>query len=171
MRELERVSQAILEQLKANPHLAFHVARSIHGVTVQQGLISPGIGVFVQRMNTDSDGGGDPKPPPHPHGPPGPPGPPPPPPQPGAVKVEAFWWGFHFVFPHDVLVYITTTADVINTVVELIGPETGPAAPFVELAAALVQKMIDNMRNMDVGNGIYFSMTWLLPGVFVPTPI
>ncbi|MEQ1730996.1 MAG: hypothetical protein ABL982_21720, partial [Vicinamibacterales bacterium] len=87
------------------------------------------------------------------------------------ILTEVFWWGFHFVIPHQTLQDIVLAGDVANTVVSLIGPGTGPAAPFVALAAALVGKMLETMRSMDAGNGIYFSMAWLLPGVFVPTPI
>jgi len=90
---------------------------------------------------------------------------------PQPITVEAFVWGFHFVIPHDALQVILISADAVNTFVELVGPETGPAAPFVEAAAVLVGEMLDMMRNMDTGRGIYFSMLWLAPGVFVPTPI
>ena len=166
---LETFSVALKAQMKSQPALKLHLARGIHQTLETGGFKPPGTVVLLKRMDDNEGGGGG-----H-HGGTGSGGStgggttPAAPATP--VTVEAFWWGFHFVIPHDALQVILFSGNAVNTFVELIGPETGPAAPFVELAAALVGKMLEIMRDMDTGKGIYFSMTWLLPGVFVPTPI
>ena len=86
------------------------------------------------------------------------------------VTVEAFWWGFHIVIPHGAMDDFAQTLDTIDTVLGAIAGESGPAAPFLELAAEALKLMIGLCRTMDHGNGIYFSMTWAAPGVFIPTP-
>jgi hypothetical protein len=170
---LERFSSALVTRMNEDPGLLLQVASGAHRALQSGGFDSAGVTALIKQVGKGDEGGGGgggrvTAPPPS--GPVGPAS--------GGestdtaqpITVEAFWWGFHFVIPHDALHSILIGGNAVNTFVELLGPETGPAAPFVEIAAALVGKMLDIMRDMDVGNGIYFSMTWIAPGVFVPTP-
>jgi hypothetical protein len=99
------------------------------------------------------------------------PPPPPPRPDPSKVLVETFWWGFHFVVPESVVTVwndiILTTGDVLDT----ISDATGPAAPFIDLIAGYLQTYYKVAVQVDRGNGLYVSMSWFAPGIFVPTPI
>src|SRR5260370_30166946 len=119
-KEFERFSRALSERLGKNPELKLQLAQNIHVTLQGKGIPSPGALSLLQRMrDDDGDGGGG-----------------------GGggggttavatpITVEAFWWGFHFVIPHQALQAILIGGNAVNTFVELVGPETGPAAPFV----------------------------------------
>ena len=86
--------------------------------------------------------------------------------------VRAFWWGFHVEFGHDDLETILTSADAVNTVVSLIGGNIpSPAQPWIRLLAPFVASVHQGLRGLDQGCGIYVSMSWFAPGVFIPTTV
>jgi hypothetical protein len=86
--------------------------------------------------------------------------------------VRTFWWGFHVEFGHDDLEQILTAADAINSVVSLIGGNIpSPAQPWIRLLAPFVASLHEGLRGLDQGCGIYVSMSWFAPGVFIPTTV
>jgi hypothetical protein len=64
-----------------------------------------------------------------------------------------------------------SVANPINAIVAAIGPVTGPAAPFVAIAAGFVAGALALLRGIDRGRGVYVSMSWFALGVFVPTTV
>lgn len=89
----------------------------------------------------------------------------------GGTVVRAFWWGFHIQISHQDLQALLGVADPINQLAVMIGPVTGPAAPFVLLAATFVAGALALLRSLDRGRGVYVSMSWFAPGIFVPTSV
>ena len=89
---------------------------------------------------------------------------------------EAFWWGFHVVIPHEAMQWLDVAfgSGLIANAAALgavIGPTLSvPVAGWV-LAALFVYLMAEwgLCHACDKGNGIYLSMTWIAPGIFVPT--
>lgn len=90
----------------------------------------------------------------------------------GATVVRAFWWGFHVEIGHEDLETVLNSADAINSLVALIGGNIpSPAAPWIKLLAPFVASIHQRLRELDRGRGIYISMSWFAPGVFIPTPV
>ncbi|ULR55594.1 hypothetical protein [Streptomyces deccanensis] len=88
------------------------------------------------------------------------------------VTVRAFWWGFHVEIDHPTLGQILDSADTVNTLVGTIGGAIfSPAQPWIVLVAKFVAGAHQLLRGLDRGNGIYISMSWFAPGVFVPTTV
>lgn len=88
------------------------------------------------------------------------------------VTVRAFWWGFHVQLDHESLTEVLDSADVVNTLVGLIGGSIpSPAQPWIVVIAKFVSGAHALLRTLDHGNGIYISMSWFAPGIFVPTPV
>jgi metacaspase-1 len=89
----------------------------------------------------------------------------------GGTVVRAFWWGFHIQFSSQDLKTFVTVGGSVSAIAAAIGPVTGPAAPFVGLAAAFVAAGMGIMRSLDRGRGVYLSMSWFAPGIFIPTSV
>ena len=92
-------------------------------------------------------------------------------PAPDAITAEAYWWGFHLCIPESLMAAWTAIGITVGGVTTAIAGATGPAAPFVALAAAYITAEFTAMQNADAGNGVYVSMSWFAPAVFVPTPM
>lgn len=89
----------------------------------------------------------------------------------GGTVVRAFWWGFHVEISHQDLATFLGAAIPVNSIAAAIGPVTGPAAPFVALVAGVIAATLEALRGLDRGRGVYVSMSWFAPGVFVPTSV
>jgi hypothetical protein len=90
----------------------------------------------------------------------------------GGTVVRAFWWGFHIQVSHEDLQSFLGGANAVNTIVDVIGGNIpSPAAPFIHLAAVFVAGALQLLAGLDRGNGVYISMSWFAPGVFVPTSV
>ena len=89
----------------------------------------------------------------------------------GPAIVRPFVWGFHIEISSEGLHSFIGVADPINSIAESIGPVTGPAAPFVAIAAAFVAGALRLLKELDKGNGVYISMSWFAPGIFIPTSV
>lgn len=88
------------------------------------------------------------------------------------VTVRAFWWGFHVEFSHQAAIRILDSADVLNSVVSSIGGSIpSPAQPWIKLLAPFIAGAHKLLRELDKGRGLYVSMSWFAPGVFVPTAV
>lgn len=90
----------------------------------------------------------------------------------GSTVVRTFWWGFHVQISHEDLQAFLNTAEPVNALIGAIGGGVpSPAAPFISLAAAFVSSAFELVKTLDRGSGVYISMSWFAPGVFVPTSV
>jgi hypothetical protein len=90
----------------------------------------------------------------------------------GGTVVRAFWWGFHIQISHEDLQAFLGGAGTVNTIVDMIGGSIpSPAQPFIKLAAAFVAGALGLLGGLDHGRGVYVSMSWFAPGIFVPTSV
>jgi hypothetical protein len=90
----------------------------------------------------------------------------------GGTVARAFWWGFHIQISHEDLMNFLGAAEPINAVIGAIGGGVpSPAAPFIALVAAFIAGALGLLRSLDRGNGVYVSMSWFVPGVFIPTSV
>jgi metacaspase-1 len=89
----------------------------------------------------------------------------------GPPIVRTFFWGFHIEISRSSLQDFLRVADPVNAIVGAIGPITGPAAPFVIVAAGFVAGALQLLRGLDRGSGVYVSMSWFAPGIFIPTSV
>jgi len=90
----------------------------------------------------------------------------------GGTVARAFWWGFHIQISHEDLQAFVKSADPVNALIGAIGGAIpSPAAPFIALAAAFVAGALQLLGSLDKGHGVYVSMSWFAPGVFVPTTV
>jgi len=106
-------------------------------------------------------GGGNPPPPP--------PAPPPPPP-----TVTAFWWGLQFTFTEPALKGLLLSDNIEAAALGVLSAalfEIPIAAIIVAALAAVIAIQAQVYAAVDQGNGIYLSMLWIAPEVFVPTAI
>lgn len=90
----------------------------------------------------------------------------------GGTIARAFWWGFHIEISHQDLAVFLGSAQPINSVIGAIGAGVpSPAAPFIALAAAFIAGALALLKGLDKGSGVYVSMSWFMPGVFIPTTV
>ena len=90
----------------------------------------------------------------------------------GGTGVRAFFWGFHIQISHQDLEAFLNTAEPVNALIGTIGGSIpGPAAPFIALAAAFVAGALGLLKSLDHGAGVYVSMSWFAPGIFIPTSV
>lgn len=93
-----------------------------------------------------------------------------------APILRAFVWGFHLELSSRCVRELSLVANPVNEIVAAIGPARGPAAPFVPLAAAFVAGLLQGLNQfgcgkLDQGDGIYVSMSWFAPGVFIASAV
>ncbi len=89
----------------------------------------------------------------------------------GKPIVRTYFWGFHIEVSSQGLGNFLSVAQPVNAIVAAIGPVTGPAAPFILAAAGFVAGALKLLKNLDHGQGVYISMSWISPGVFIPTTV
>jgi hypothetical protein len=90
----------------------------------------------------------------------------------GQTEVRAYWWGFHVQLSHADLLTVLDSADVVNDLVGLIGGNIpSPAQPWIKLLAPFISATHQALRGLDHGRGIYISMSWVTPGIFIPTSV
>lgn len=86
------------------------------------------------------------------------------------VACHTYWWGFQLEIPHGILRGWSEAIDS-ETVASAIGTVTGPASSFRRRTAMWVASRISELQAHDRGAGMYVSMTWMAPNIFVATPI
>ena len=90
----------------------------------------------------------------------------------GGTVCRAFWWGFHIqISPQDLSHFLHGSSAVNELVGAIGGGIPSPAAPWIALAAVFVAASLQLLRSVDRGRGIYVSMSWFAPGIFVPTSV
>ncbi|MEH1843176.1 MAG: hypothetical protein V7L20_31690 [Nostoc sp.] len=88
------------------------------------------------------------------------------------VATHVFWWGFNIEISHSALNSFINSADPINTAIDTIGGSTtGAAAPWIKLIALFIAGALKLLKTLDKGRGIYISMSWFAPGIFIPTSV
>lgn len=88
------------------------------------------------------------------------------------TAVQAFWWGFHVQLSHEDLASFVSGAQGVNTIVGTIGGSIpSPAAPWIRLAAEFIAGALGLLSSLDRGAGVFISMSWFAPGIFVPTSV
>jgi len=101
--------------------------------------------------------------------------PPAPPPQPiPSPTVTAFWWGLQFAFPEPALKGLLLSENIEAAALGVLSAalfEIPVAALVVAALAAAIAIQAQVYAAVDQGNGIYLSMLWIAPDVFVPTAI
>ncbi|NJM55149.1 MAG: hypothetical protein HC841_03820 [Verrucomicrobiae bacterium] len=90
----------------------------------------------------------------------------------GGTAVRAFWWGFHVQVSHEDMQSFVEGAGSVNDIVGAIGGSIpSPAQPYIKLAATFIKATLGLLDGLDHGRGVYVSMSWFAPGVFVPTSV
>ncbi|MBZ4422374.1 caspase family protein [Myxococcus sp. RHSTA-1-4] len=89
----------------------------------------------------------------------------------GNPIVRTYFWGFNIEVSSQNVRDFLSVAEPLNAIAASIGPVTGPAAPFIMGAAVFVAGSLRLMKALDQGNGVYISMSWFAPGVFIPTTV
>jgi hypothetical protein len=92
-------------------------------------------------------------------------------PAPARILVHTFWWGFHFKIPVLLMDHWNAVGVTVAEILNLVAGFTGPAAPFVSALATYIAANFQLAKQVDQGYGVYVSMSWFAPAVFVPTPI
>jgi hypothetical protein len=86
--------------------------------------------------------------------------------------VRAFWWGFHVQISHEDLDAFLNSANATNDVIGTIGAAVpAPVGPWIGIVAGFIAGALSLLKGLDNGRGVYVSMSWFAPGVFVPTSV
>jgi len=145
----------------ANPRKALQSL----GVSVPAGFRFPSGSPF--RRNDDNDDPGIP-----PSHPPVHPPPAPPPVRPTVteadVTVGVNGWGIVFTLSHNAAQDLAFGSDVVSTIVGIVAAAFPPAALVAGLVAGFIALNAQLIRGVDVGNGVFLTVPWLLPGVVIP---
>lgn len=90
----------------------------------------------------------------------------------GPVIVRGFWWGFQIEINHEALSVLINAADPINTLINAIGTNIPSSIkPWIKLAAVFIAGALNQLKTADQGRGVYVSMSWFVPGIFVVTSV
>ena len=93
------------------------------------------------------------------------------PPHTGKIACREYWWGFQLEIPHAILErWSIESADPAHIAAE-IGAGIGPSAAFRRRVAAWIARRLAKLVQLDRGAGVYTSMTWMAPNIFIPMPI
>jgi hypothetical protein len=88
------------------------------------------------------------------------------------VAAHVYWWGFNIEISHSALDTFINSAEPINTIISTLGGSTsGAAAPWIKLAAVFIAGALKLLKTLDKGRGVYISMSWFAPGIFIPTSV
>ena len=83
------------------------------------------------------------------------------------IKVN--WWGFNIHIPHRELASFVEVGAGVAEIVALFSRASNKVKPWVTLVARFAAAALSLLARLDRGNGVYISMSWFAPGVFVPT--
>jgi hypothetical protein len=92
----------------------------------------------------------------------------------GGTVARAFWWGFHIQFSHEDVQVIITALDGAALLINLLSQGDicpRPIRPFLPLVRIFLDVSRAVLQALDRGNGVYISMSWVAPGVFIPTSV
>jgi len=90
----------------------------------------------------------------------------------GGTVARAFWWGFHIQISHadvqELVNGFNGAAVLINALMPIV---PGVVRPFLAVAKIFLDVSSAVLRALDRGRGVYISMSWFAPGIFVPTSV
>ena len=90
----------------------------------------------------------------------------------GGGVVRSYWWGFSIEVPHGDLVSLLNATDPKGEVVRFLRTILpSDYARWIDVIAPFVAAGASMLRGLDRGRGIYISMSWFAPGIFVPTTV
>ena len=90
----------------------------------------------------------------------------------GGTVARTFWWGFQIEISHEALNTFINSADPINAFISSIsGSIPSSVTPWIKLVAGFIAGGLKLLQTIDQGRGIYVSMSWFAPGIFVPTSV
>lgn len=89
----------------------------------------------------------------------------------GRIACGEYWWGFQLEIPHGVLLDWCAASIESRLIAAAIDTGIGPAAAFRRRLAGWIANRLPELKQLDQGAGIYASMTWIAPNVFIATPI
>jgi hypothetical protein len=90
----------------------------------------------------------------------------------GGTVARAFWWGFHIEISHEDVLQTITAVDGLNIIVAMLQNEVPPVVrPFLAVAKVFLDTSKAVLQALDRGRGVYISMSWFAPGIFVPTSV
>lgn len=88
------------------------------------------------------------------------------------VVGRVYWWGFNIEISHSALTKFINSADPINTIISNIGGSIpSPVAPWIKLVALFIAGALKSLKTLDKNRGVYISMSWFAPGIFIPTSV
>lgn len=89
----------------------------------------------------------------------------------GRIACREYWWGFQLEIPHGVLTDWCGSSLESAAIAAAIDTGVGPAAAFRRRLAGWIANRLPELQQLDQGAGVYTSMTWIAPNVFIATPI
>jgi hypothetical protein len=90
----------------------------------------------------------------------------------GGTVARAFWWGFHIQISHEDVQMIVNGMNGAGQLIAALTPLVPPVIrPFLAVAKIFLDVSAAVLRALDRGRGVYISMSWFAPGIFVPTSV
>jgi hypothetical protein len=89
----------------------------------------------------------------------------------GTIACREYWWGFQLEIPHERLAEWTTASAESTHIAAAIETGLGPAIAFRRRLAVWISRRVSELQHVDRGTGVYVSMMWMAPNIFVATPI
>jgi hypothetical protein len=90
----------------------------------------------------------------------------------GGTVARAFWWGFHIQVSREDVQQLINGFGGANTFIGLLAPIVPPVIrPFLAVVRVFLEVSTAVLRALDRGRGVYISMSWFAPGIFVPTSV
>jgi len=89
----------------------------------------------------------------------------------GAITCTEYWWGFQLEIPHAILAEWAATTIDSEPIATAIGSGVGPSAPFRRRVATYIAGRLVELMHLDLGAGVYISMTWMAPNIYIPLAI
>jgi hypothetical protein len=90
----------------------------------------------------------------------------------GGTVARAFWWGFHIQFSQEDTVALVANIGAQQRIVgELATLVPGPARPWLGLVGVFLTAHLAVINAVNRGRGVYLSMSWFAPGIFVTTSV
>lgn len=90
----------------------------------------------------------------------------------GGTVARAFWWGFHIQISHADVQMIINGMNGAGALIDALTPLVPPVIrPFLAVVKIFLDVSAAVLRALDRGRGVYISMSWFAPAVFVPTSV
>jgi len=91
----------------------------------------------------------------------------------GPISAQGFVWGFSIYVPESEMQALLAGGAALATLTGAVGAALSGtwAAPFIALLAAYIAAELAWMKAIDKGRGVAVSMSWVAPGIFVPTAL